>query len=84
MDQRCVGYGVISKSSAQLFQIAVDKTYRRRGVASLLLNALQDSVTSSELLKVNNVAENLKDATAFFEAVGFKVMLEQYEMILNL
>jgi hypothetical protein len=50
----------------------------------LLLNALQDSVTSSESLKVNNVDENLKDATAFFEAVGFKVMLEQYEMILNL
>jgi hypothetical protein len=25
MDQRCVGYGVISKSSAQLFQIAVTK-----------------------------------------------------------
>lgn len=84
MDQRCVGYGVVSESSAHLFQIAVDKTYRRRGVASKLLNALQDSVTSSDSLKVNNVDENLKDATAFFEAVGFKVMLEQYEMILSL
>jgi len=84
VDHRCVGYGVVSKTSGQLVQLAVDPGYRRRGLASKLLDALQDCVTSSESIKVNNVDENLKDATAFFEAVGFKLILEQYEMILNL
>jgi ribosomal protein S18 acetylase RimI-like enzyme len=84
LDHRCVGYGVVSKSSGQLIQLAVDANYRRRGLASKLLDALQDCVTSSASIKVNNVDENLKDATAFFEAVGFRLVLEQYEMILNL
>ena len=84
LEHRCVGYGVVSKTSGQLIQLAVDASYRRRGLASKLLDALQDCVTSSASIKVNNVDENLKDATAFFEAVGFRLVLEQYEMILNL
>lgn len=84
VDHRCVGYGVVSKTSGQLIQLAVDPRYRRRGLASKLLDVLQDCVTSSASIKVNNVDENLKDATAFFEAVGFRLVLEQYEMILNL
>ena len=82
-DQRCVGYGVVSTASGLLLQLAVDKTYRRRGLATKLLIALQGCLTA-EMIKVNNVDENLKEATAFFEAVGFKLVLEQYEMMLNL
>lgn len=83
-DQRCIGYGIVSTASGLLLQLAVDKTDRRRGVATKLLIALQDCLTATEMIKVNNVDENLKDATAFFEAVGFKLVLEQYEMMLNL
>lgn len=83
-EQRCIGYGIVTKSSGLLIQLAVDKTYRRRGVGSLLLKALQDCVTTSESIKVNNVDENLKETMAFFEAVGFKLVLEQYEMVLNI
>jgi ribosomal protein S18 acetylase RimI-like enzyme len=84
VDHRCVGYGMVSKASDQLIQLAVDPGYRRRGLASKLLDTLQNCVTSTVPIKVNNVDENLKDATAFFEAVGFSLVLEQYEMILNL
>jgi ribosomal protein S18 acetylase RimI-like enzyme len=84
LDRRCVGYGVVSKTSGMLYQITVDKDYRRRGVASMLLNALQNTVTSSESIKVNNVDEDLDDAMAFFSSVGFKLTLEQHEMVLNL
>ena len=83
-EQRCVGYGIVTKSSGLLIQLAVDETYRRRGVGRLLLEALQNCVTASESIKVNNVDENLKETTAFFEALGFKLVLEQYEMVLNL
>jgi ribosomal protein S18 acetylase RimI-like enzyme len=83
-EQNCVGYGVVTKSSGLIIQLAVDKTYRRHGVGRLLLKALQGCVVTSASIKVNNVDENLKETTAFFEAVGFKLVLEQYEMMLSL
>lgn len=83
-EQRCIGYGIVTKSSGLIIQLAVDKTHRRRGVGSLLLKALQDCVITSESIKVNNVDEKMKETTAFFPAVGFKLVLEQYEMKLTL
>ncbi|HEX7296560.1 MAG TPA: hypothetical protein VF251_12445, partial [Pyrinomonadaceae bacterium] len=64
--------------------LAVDQNYRRRGVATNILTALQDCLTPGDTIKVNNVDEGLKEATAFFDAVGFKLVLEQYEMMLSL
>jgi ribosomal protein S18 acetylase RimI-like enzyme len=84
VDHQCVGYGVVSKTSGMLYQLAVDKDHRRQGVGSMLLNALQNAVTSSESIRVNNVDQNLDDAMAFFSSVGFRLTLEQYEMVLNL
>ena len=84
IDHRCVGYGVVSRITGNVCQLAVDKSCRRRGVASMVLAALQNSVTSLESIKVTNVDENLNDAMAFFSAAGFKLVLEQHEMILNL
>jgi hypothetical protein len=43
---------------------------------------LQDEV--GESLKVNNVDEELKGTIAFFEANGFELVLEQYEMMRGL
>src|SRR4030095_8842025 len=57
VDHRCVGYGVVSKTSGQLMQLAVEASYRRRGLASKLLDALHDCVTGSASIKVNNVDE---------------------------
>lgn len=84
IDHHCVGYGVVSKITGNVCQLAVDESFRRRGVASMVLAALQNSVTSSESIKVTNVDETLNSAMAFFSAVGFKLVLEQHEMILNL
>jgi ribosomal protein S18 acetylase RimI-like enzyme len=63
-------------------QLAVAPTYRRKGVGSRILSALQDEV--GESLKVNNVDEELKGTMAFFEANGFELVLEQYEMMRGL
>lgn len=79
VDARCVGYGVAFKPAASLMQLAVAPAHRRRGIGSRILSALQDEV--GESLKVNNVDEELKETIAFFEANGFKLVLEQYEMM---
>ena len=84
VDDRCVGYGVAFKPWASLIQVAVDPAHRRKGIGSRILSALQRDVSSTESLKMNNIDQDLKGMMAFFEANGFKVVLEQYEMVKDL
>ena len=72
----CVGYGVVFKPVANLMQLAVAPAYRRNGIGSRILRALSDV----ETLKVNNIDEELKGTLAFYEANGFEMVLEQFEM----
>lgn len=83
INERCVGYGVVSRTSGNLFQIAVHNAYRRKGIGSTLLAALQTHVVG-EPIKVNNVDEELKQPMAFFQASGFMFVLEQYELSLQI
>lgn len=76
VDGACVGYGVVFRPAANLMQLAVAPAHRRKGIGSRILRAL----SGGETLKVNNIDEELKGMLAFFEANGFKVVLEQFEM----
>ena len=84
VDEKCVGYGVAFKPWASLMQLAVAPAHRRKGMGSRILSALQREVSSSESLKVSNIDEELKGTLAFYEANGFKMVLEQYEMVKTL
>jgi ribosomal protein S18 acetylase RimI-like enzyme len=75
----CVGYGVVFRPGDSLMQLAVAPAHRRKGIGSRILSAL-----NSEALKVNNIDTELKGALAFYEANGFKLVLEQFEMIKTL
>ena len=81
-DDRCLGYGVVFKPSANLMQLAVAPGHRRTGIGSAILAALQREV--AEVLKVNNVDEELTGTLAFYEALGFREMLRQFEMMKTL
>jgi len=80
LDDKCVGYGVVFQPTGNLMQLAVAHAHRRKGIGSKILQAL----SAGESLKVNNVDEILKGTLAFYEANGFKLVLEQYEMSKNL
>ena len=62
-------------------QLAVAPAYRRKGIGSRILSVLQHKVSATKSLKVNNIDEELKGPLAFYEANGFKMVLEQYEMV---
>jgi ribosomal protein S18 acetylase RimI-like enzyme len=83
-DDRCVGYGIVSRNSGNLFQLAVDKRHRRKRWGSLLLTELQHRVLTSEPLKVNNVDDASCESVSFYEWCGFRVVLEQYELMKTL
>ena len=76
----CIGYGVVFAPSANLMQLAVSPSHRRRGVGSKILSSLE----TTERLKINNIDENLPGTLAFYEANGYKQVLNQYEMIKTL
>lgn len=83
-DGRCVGYGIVSRNSGNLFQLAVDKSHRRKRFGSLLLTELQRRVLTGEPLKVNNIDEASSETLSFYELSGFRVVLEQYELTMSL
>lgn len=80
VDGNCVGYGIVFTPAANLMQLAVAPAYRRKGIGSRILRAL----STGETLKVNNIDKELKGTLAFFEANGFNVVLEQFEMRITL
>ena len=80
MDGNCVGYGVVFTPAANLMQLAVAPSHRRKGIGSRILSAL----STAETLKVNNIDEELKGTLALFEANGFKMVLEQFEMSMSI
>ena len=77
IDGVCVGYGIVFTPQANLMQLAVSPAHRGKGIGSRILRAL----STDETLKVNNIDEELKGTLAFFEANGFKVVLDQFEML---
>jgi len=80
VDEKCVGYGIVHQPSGLLMQMAVGSAFRRRGIGRKILAAL----SGNEILKINNVDEELKGTLAFFKACGFEVVLRQFEMMRTL
>lgn len=81
VDETCVGYGIAFKPFVSLMQLAVAPVRRRKNIGSKILSTLQREVSGTESLKVSNIDEGLKGTLAFYESNGFKMVLEQYEMV---
>ena len=78
--EKCVGYGIVFKPSGILMQLAVAPEFRRRGIGRRILAEL----SGDEILKTNNVDEELKGTLAFYQACGFEIGLRQFEMMRTL
>jgi ribosomal protein S18 acetylase RimI-like enzyme len=79
----CIGYGIVSRLSTNVMQLAVSQKHRRQGLGSLILAFLQSRV-GGELLKVNNIDRRSSGALSFYEANGFTRVLDQFEMMKTL
>lgn len=75
-----VGYCVFDPISGDVTQIAVDQSYRRKGIASLLLAEMR-RLNKSENIKVLNTAISCESITAFLQAKNIPVKGQQFEMI---
>ena len=78
-----VGYGVIDKKTGDIPQIAVNKNYRYKGIASSIITGLIKN-TDSHNINVINVDGESKSMMNLLLKLGFKYGVSQYEMILKL
>jgi ribosomal protein S18 acetylase RimI-like enzyme len=77
---KCVGYVVFSPTFGRIAQFAVSPPFRRRGVASALLRAVQGEMADGFSMQVINIDVNLESAMRFLAAHGFYERLRQFEM----
>jgi ribosomal protein S18 acetylase RimI-like enzyme len=78
---KCVGYAIFNQSSGITEQLAVDRSYRRRGVASEILPAIQSRLEKEKKIRVSNVDYALGNVFEFLKNRGFNKTLSQLEMI---
>ncbi|NFM18480.1 GNAT family N-acetyltransferase [Clostridium sporogenes] len=83
LNDSIVGYGVIDKKTGDIPQIAVNKNYRCKGIASSIITDLIKN-TESNNINVINVDGESKPMKDFLLKLGLEYGVSQYEMILKL
>lgn len=82
-DGKMVGYSVFDIHTGDLTQIAILSEYRRKGVASRLLQEATARL-KTDFIKVLNISPNNPAMTAFLESKNIPLASKQFEMILPL
>lgn len=79
IENKVVGYGIMDAKSGDILQLAVDKEFRRRGIAKEILAELLKK-SEPNTLKISNVESTCESMKKFLEKVGFELTVSQYEM----
>ncbi len=83
IENKLVGYCIFEPTSGDITQIAVSKHYRRKGVASLLLQEIR-KINRNENIKVINADIHYTSISDFLEAKNIKLKGKQFEMVKKL
>lgn len=83
IEDKLVGYCVLNPLPEILSQIAVDKRYRRRGIASVLLHEMIKS-NQNDTVKIINTDILSPSITDFLKARNIDIQGKQFEMIKQL
>lgn len=79
----CVGYAIFQPSIGRISQVGVDPDKRNMGIGSSLIKYIFDT-SNQKSLSILNVSDQAVDTLQFFENIGFKNELDQYEMVLEI
>lgn len=76
----CVGYVIYSKAMGGIAQLAVDKTHRNQGIATVLLAHVHNTRNPEREVRIVNADTCLTEAMNFFAQRGFGEVVRQFEM----
>ncbi|MCK9616265.1 MAG: GNAT family N-acetyltransferase [Lentimicrobiaceae bacterium] len=82
-ESKLVGYGIFEPGSGDITQIAVDKSCRRQGIATVLLKEMIQYNRHSSV-KAVNAETTCESIDAFLESNGIPLKGKQFEMIKKL
>lgn len=77
--EEMVGYLIFNPTSKRVLQLAVDADNRREGIATQLIQVMQQ-ITASNALYVYNIDDASKELAAFFNQLNLTSDLAQFEM----
>jgi ribosomal protein S18 acetylase RimI-like enzyme len=77
-DGQVVAYGIIQPKMGRILQLAVHQQFRRQGLGRLLLHSLSN--IGNPHLSILNIDDADVATNKFFQALGFEIFIEQYEM----
>ena len=77
--EKWVGYIIYGPVSKKVYQIAVDKNYRRQGIGTKFLNVI-GKINGGQAISVNNVDDTSENTSAFLNAAGLTNWVSQFEM----
>lgn len=80
VNSNIAGYGVIEMATGDISQLAVDKGFRRKGIASALLVELIKHNKSTNVRFIN-VENNYAPAADFLASKNIRILGSQFEMI---
>ncbi len=83
LDGKMVGYCVFDIQTGDLTQIAVPCEYRRKGIASRLLQEVTARL-KTDFIKVLNISSDNPTIPAFLQSRNIPLASKQYEMVLPL
>lgn len=82
-EDRLVGYGVFEPVSGDVTQIAVDRSFRRKGIGSLLFQKMLE-MNKLNSVKILNTDVTCDSMTAFLRSKNIEPTGKQFEMIRQL
>lgn len=78
--EKLVGYIIYGPAAKKIYQFAVDKNYRNRGIGTKLFNAVKEK-NGGQTIALNNVDDSSENTSQFLsEKVGLNNWLSQFEM----
>jgi len=82
-ETECIGYIIFQQTSGEIFQCAIKKAWRKKGIGSLLLHESANNIHNT-VIKILNVDKNDESTLQFLNNCGFTRDIDQYEMLLKL
>ncbi|MHA1718217.1 MAG: GNAT family N-acetyltransferase [Promethearchaeota archaeon] len=76
-----VGYVAFDPRNGGIAQFAIHPEYRRRKLGTALLNRIIESCPAATRISIINIDKGLNSFIAFYESLGLKILVEQYEMM---
>ncbi|MFD2698997.1 GNAT family N-acetyltransferase [Paenibacillus shunpengii] len=83
LEKKIIGYGIVDSATGDVPQIAVHPVYRRKGIATSIVDTLMNH-SNGKQLRVINVDDACEGMKLFLDKVGFETIGHQYEMMLTL